>query len=235
MTTFSQLVDLMVKEVRRPDMLAEVCTYLNQTIREVHFEPVKNNIIFFTENLLENLVTATVDSGQSWDIPYPNQFQAMKAVRFDSQWDRGTQAPLYARLVQPGRIMNSIPHWYYRAGGTFFFSGYGKTGSTISLAYYEFQKRLKYYADGARPATWDDDSGWAYADAFDVDDATRLAARQFVGNWLLDRWEDVISEGLRAKVYKRMSDTDRARTCYSSYTSLREGLYTAEMEPGGGG
>jgi hypothetical protein len=232
-TTFSQLVDLMVKEVRRPDMLAEVCTYLNQTIREVHFEPLKNNIIFFTENLMEAVVTATTNVGTSWDIPYPNQFQAMKTVRFDSQWDGLRQ--VYPKMVVPGRIMASLRWYYYRAGGTFFFNGNGGIGSTISLAYYEFPKRLKYYADSARPATWDDDTGWTYDPSFDIDDAHRLAARQFCGNWLLDRWEDVISEGLRAKVYKRTSDTDRARTCYSSYTSLREGLYTSEMEPGGGG
>lgn len=49
------------------------------------------------------------------------------------------------------------------------------------------------------------------------------------------RWQEVIEEGLRAKIYKRVGDDQRARTSYSLYQSLRKGLVMAESvnNPGG--
>jgi hypothetical protein len=43
------------------------------------------------------------------------------------------------------------------------------------------------------------------------------------------RWSDVLREGLRAKVYKRISDQLRAQTSYSLYSQLRQGLFTSEV------
>jgi hypothetical protein len=48
------------------------------------------------------------------------------------------------------------------------------------------------------------------------------------------RWSDVISEGVRAKLFKRVSDTERARNCYSLYGQLRQGLMTSEVADVGG-
>src|SRR3546814_5049537 len=47
-------------------------------------------------------------------------------------------------------------------------------------------------------------------------------------NWILSRHEDVVAEGARAKVYKRLSYTERARTSYSMYMSLRGGFWRSE-------
>ncbi len=48
------------------------------------------------------------------------------------------------------------------------------------------------------------------------------------------RWSMVVEEGLRAKIYKRISDTERARTAYSLYAQQRQGLITSERADNGG-
>lgn len=227
MTTFSQLVDELVLETRRPDMRTEICTYLNQTIRELHFEPTKGNTIFYRENLTEESVIATVADGQGWAQPDPAIWQTMAAVRYDSVFDLGK--PVYPPFLTPSRGLSGKRFFYYQAGDSFYFSGYGGVGASIALAYFQYPKRLKYYASGARPAEFDDDSGWTYAPAFDGSDDLHASAQRFTTNWLLMRWKEVIAEGLRAKVYKRLSDDSRARTCYSLYSTLRQGLYTSEV------
>ena len=227
MTTFSQLVDKITIETRRPDMKAEVATYLNQTIRELHFEPDKGNIVFFDENRVEAQVTAISDSPLVWNIPNPQTFQAMLDVMYASVWDSGRHN-VHPPLLSPGRGLSGREYFYYRVGGSFVFKGFGGTNGIVNLCYYEFPRRLQYFASGARPCEWDDNAGWSYDPAFDVSDETRLAAQNFCTNWILNRWEDVVSEGLRAKIYKRLSDDNRARTCYSMYTQLRQGLVTSE-------
>ena len=86
MTTFSQLVDEVAFETKRPDLLAEIATYLNQTIREVHFEPSRGNVAFYSNNRREFQNVATTETGQIWDIPNPSAFQAIEAVRYPSHY-----------------------------------------------------------------------------------------------------------------------------------------------------
>src|SRR6478735_8331283 len=99
MTTFSQLVDEMIVETRRPDLKTEIATYLNQTIREVHFEPSRGNVVHYGENRKETQLTANVDSGYIWDIPNPSTFQGIEAVRFPSQMLGRAE---YAPEARPG-------------------------------------------------------------------------------------------------------------------------------------
>lgn len=232
MTTFSQLVDDMVRESRRPDLLADICDYLNQTIREVHFTADQNNAVLYAENLREDQLTANSDTGFLWNIPNPALFQRMLAVRYDSLHSR--EGYVYVKELSPGRGMNFAEQFFYRAGASFFFSGYGGLNSLISLAYYEYPRRLKYYAVADRPAVWDTElMDFVYVSAADVSDDTRLAARNLTSNWLLVRWRDVLVEGLKAKVYKRVSDDSRSRTSYSLYANLRNGLITSESVTGG--
>lgn len=232
MTTFSQLVDKMVAETKRPDMRAEVSTYLNQTLRELHFEPQRGNAVFYRDNYKEQRVEATLDEGFSWAIPRPQVFQAVNAARYDSVWVDGMQ--VWAREMRPGLAMAREPYAFYRVGGSFSFNNYGGVGATISLSWYEYVAALKYYVQGLRPASYDIESGWTYLEAYDVNDATRLAARELTSNWILLRWSTIIEEGLRAKVYKRVADEVRARTSYSLYSTLRQGLYTGETADVGG-
>ena len=233
MTTFSQLVDSVAIETRRPDLRADIATYLNQTIREAHFYPGNGAVVFYRENLKELMLVSAVESGFGWQVPDPALFQGMGVVRYDSIPYRD-DLTRYPPEKVPGRGMVGLDRYYYRAGGRWYFSGCGGIGSRVAIAYYEYPRRAKYYAVADRPATYDSDLGWVYSPIFDTTDELRLAARNFTSNWLLERWEDVIAEGVRAKVYKRLADTERARTCFSQYTTLRMGLCTSESSQLGG-
>ena len=228
MTTFSQLVDKITLETRRPDLRADVATYVNQTLRELHFEPTRGNVIMFRDNLFEDILYADTEQGFAWDIPAPGLFQAIAGVRYDSAVDQDGN-PCWAQQVDsPSRVMNTIRHWFYRVGGRVFFKGYGGLNALISLSWYQYVPSLKYYESAVRPATLDELGVATYLPAYDVDAATRLNALDLTTNWLLRRWDTVIEEGVRAKIYKRITDTERARTCYSMYQTLRQGLFTAE-------
>jgi hypothetical protein len=237
MTTFSQMVDDLVAETRRKDLKADIATYLNQTIREAHSYPsigqTPSATIFYAENLREELLESDLDVNFGWAIPDPTTFQGIGLVRYDSIQVRD-DISRYPSEKTPSRGLIGSERFYYRAGGNFYFAGYGGVGAKISLAYYAFCRRLKYYAVDARPGEYDSDMGWTYAPEFDTTPELRLAAQAFTTNWMLMRWNDVISEGVRAKIYKRLSDTDRARTSFSQYTTLRMGLVTAESAQLGG-
>jgi hypothetical protein len=226
MTTFSQLVDDVIRETRRPDMVREAADYLNQTIREAHTHPQNNAMLTYDENLVEVLLTANVDSGFGWDIPNPATFQAMQAVHYRTR-------DVWPDSVTPSRGLRDRRDYYYRAGRHFSFSDYGGINAQIALAYYEFPSVLAYYLPGQRPCEWTPEGGFTYATPFDTPQL-RPAAEAYCTNWLLLRWGVVLKEGLRAKIYKRLGDDTRARTCYSLYQSLRTGLATSESGDLGG-
>lgn len=233
MTTASQLVDDVVRETRRPDMLSDILDYLNQTIRELHFTPDNGNAIKYDENFRELLLTVNAETGFSWTVPNPALFQEMGAVKYPSVYSR--DGDVYARKMTPGRALNRVDYYYYRIGSTFVFSGYGGTNAQIALAYYEYPRSLRYYASADRPAVWDVEAmDFTYKDSFNTSDELRLDARNFTSNWLLIRWRDVVVEGVKAKVYKRLADDTRARTSYSLYGQLRNGIFTSEISVGGG-
>jgi hypothetical protein len=227
MTTFSQLVDELVTEIRRPDMRVEIATYLNQTIREMHFDPTSGAAAQFKDNLLEDQAVATVENGYVWDLPNPALFQQIAAVRFDSIFVND-ESSVYIRERTPGPGLSGQCRFWYRTGPGITFHGYGGVGGIITIAWFEFPRALKYYPAANRPASWDIDLGWSYDPAFDTTDELRASARFFTTNWMLERWSVIVAEGLRAKVYKRISDTERARTAFSAYTTLRKGVYTSE-------
>lgn len=233
MTTFSQLVDTIVAETRRPDMLADFVSYLNQTIREVHFEPAGNSAVFFEENYREDQVRITTHGEvASWDIPNPARFQGIAAIRYDNvTWNREV---VYAKKLKPGIRMDSEPFVYQRVKGQVMLKGAGGYNAVVTLAYYEFPPALKYYPVTIRPASYDVVDGWTYHDSIEDSEEAREVAQDAVTNWLIMRWATVLEEGLRAKVYKRLSDETRQRTSYSLYTQLRQGLYTTEVADLGG-
>lgn len=233
MTTFSQLVDELVSETKRPDLRAEIATYLNQTIREVHFEPSRGNVVFYGENRREEQVVASLETGEIWDIPNPALFQAMETVRFAS-WGLGRTE--YAEEATPGPMLAAKPFFWYRSGPSIVFGGtqgYGGVGGIIQLSYFEYPRSLKYKLPAVREAEYDVESGWTYntVDTVDYGSTAELqaTAQLLTSNWLLMRWADVLREGLRAKVFKRLSDDVRQRTSYSLFQQLRQGLYTSEV------
>lgn len=227
MTTFSQLVDTIVSESRRPDMVAEIATYINQTIRELHFDQESNKILFFNDNFREDQLTAGSESGFSWTIPNPAVFQKLKVVAYATRVDYEGK-PLYPQRTTPGRHLNKLSAYYYQAGEKFFFNDYGGLNAKINLGWFEFPRRLVYQVDG-RLVTWDEvEQVFDYDPSLTTDELKEAALAQ-VTNWILTRHEDVVAEGARAKVYKRVSDTERARTSYSMYMSLRGGFWSNEV------
>lgn len=230
MTTFSELVDQITGEVRRPDLRADIAQYVNQTIRELHVDPESGNVVTYDENFTEEQITATVETGQTWSAPIPGRFQKMGVVQYASVFVDGYNP--FARFVKPGPITNKLDHFYYRSGSTFIFGGlcgYGGVGGIINLGYYQYPASCKYYPSETRLAEHDSDTDeWEYADSITTEEQ-RTAARELSSNWLLQRWHDVIREGARAKTYKRVADTERARTSYSMYETLRKSVYSAEV------
>jgi hypothetical protein len=228
MSTFSQIVDKIILETKRPDMKSDIISYLNQTMRELHTEPTRGNAAHYETNLKEDVLLSDSDSNFYWEIPKPQVFQGIRSVRYDSLLDRhGNQ--VWAEPIQPSRAMNGVDYFFYRSGSRFYFRGYGGLQKLISMAWYEFTPSLDYYAKALRPAEWSNSTGWTYLTAYDTDETTRAVARALVGNWILDRWDTVVEEGLRAKVYKRASDDSRARTCYSLFKQMHQNLYTSEI------
>lgn len=227
MFTLSQLVDDLAAECSRPDMLSDLARFVNQTIREVHISPDRKAAVLFKSNFQELQLQATSETGFTWDVPNPATFQVMAGVQFPETYDFGGNA-VWAKEVTPGPHLRQKDYYYYRVGDTFAFSGYGGLDRYINLGYYEFPKSLKYYPDDAtRPAEYDPEDGWTYP-AGAATDEDKATARLNSTNWLILRWSDVVSEGVRAKLYKRLADTERARTSYSMYESLRQGLWTSE-------
>lgn len=227
MFTFSQMVDEIVSEVKRPDLASEVARYLNQTIRECHFTTDRQAAVFFQNNFYETLLTSTANSGYSWTLPNPKTFQKIAGVKYVDQFTQGGDE-LWAVETTPGRHLANRTNYFYQVGNSFVFSGYGAVGSRIAIGYYAFPPSLKYHPQASRPAEYDPETGWTYHQSIVTPEDQELA--QLVStNWLLMRWSTVVSEGLRAKIYKRISDTERARNCYSLYGQLRQGLITSEV------
>lgn len=232
MTTFSQLVDEAVAESKRPDLLTEIAAYLNQTIREVHMRPDLNVPLTYRENFKEAQVTAVSASSESWDIPNPATFQRFAGIRYPGLYGRDGKQ-LWASEKTPGPGLDPDAPYYYRIGSSIVFANYGGVGSKIDLGWYEFPGRLKYFSLATRPAQYDDTIGWTYAPAVTTPEG-QAAARLATANWVLLRWHDVLAEGLRAKIYKRVSDEVRQRTSYSMYQQLRQGLWVSETVELGG-
>lgn len=226
MTTFSQLIDSIVAETNRRDLLTTLVSYLQQTIRECHLDPERNTALFLWPNYAEAQVTADSELAFAWQIPDTTRFQGMQAVRYDSVYEDGDVQ--FALPLVPGRVGSQQRYAYQKVGDRVIFKGYGGINRVISIAYFQFPKALRYYAAAERPATYDIVDGYSYAETVDDTDEAREAARLLVTNWLLERWSMVLEEGLRAKVYKRLADTERARTCYSLYMQLRLGLQNSE-------
>jgi hypothetical protein len=227
MTTFSQLVDRIAKEIVRPDMVEMLPAYLNQTIREIHLNAQTSMPVFYADNRIETQLTITsVDSETGafvWAVPKPALLQRVEAVFYN-------RAHRYARESNPktsmlrNQVLVNDKYSWYRVAQQLVFAGAGDSGDKISVSYFEYPRSLPYYAQAARPAYWDEiqqqymiAAGQSPIDALDK-----------TTNWILERHEELLAEGLRAKAYKRMADETRSRTSYSQYETMRLGVQNTE-------
>lgn len=226
MTTLSQIVNEIVSEILRPDMIPQLTTFVNLTIRELHTDPKSGLAIGFAENLTEVQLTASQDTGYVYEIPNPELLQFVEAVWFR----RGGRL---AELRKPSTInqyMASavLPAAYYRTGPAIAFAGYGGTGGIIDVALSYYPRGLKYYPSGA-PAVWNEDTeSWNYAPAYDSTPELQAQARRLCTNWIMARHKELVKQGAIAKFYARAKDTDRARLAYSLYEQIRPGFVSAE-------
>ncbi len=227
MTTFSQLVDSIVEDTRRPDLRTTIAGYVNQTIRELHIGP-NGAVQRYQDNLVEIELDADEETGFQYELPNPARFQQVEAVYY-------TNLGVYADLRNPGSAFafQERPFgkcYWYRSGNYLIFNEYGGLDAEIKLAYFQYPSRLKYYAatGDVRPATWDDEAGWTYHADYDVNATTRAEARALVSTWLTERWEDLVSQTARAKVWARLNDEGRSKVAYSNAESFKAGMIAAE-------
>lgn len=221
MTTFSQIVDDLIAETRRPDMKRDIAAYVNQTIRDVHFGAQHKNLLKFNDNLTEVRLLSAVDDAFIWPIVQPQRFAKVEAVFYPTM-----DAFASERRPSAMHTMMDNPAIWYRSGQNLVFSGFGGNGSEVLLAYFEYPRKLVYYPTAQRPCQWDvETQAFTYADSYLSDPAL---AEELSTNWLLLRWENVILEGGRAKIYKKLGDESKMRPAFSAWESGRSDLAAAE-------
>ena len=226
MTTQSQLVDEMVAETLRPDMLMTISSFANQVIRELHQEPQSNAAIGFSDNLNEAQLVASAEEGFLWQLPRPHLFQRMALVWYDRFGKQVSQRT--PQTMNPSINPIVSDRFYYRTGTSFAFSGYGGQNAGIKLAWYEYPRKLEYKAGGARLVKWDNDLQEFWFDPTLDTVEKREAALSQCSNWIMQRHEELVKQGLRTKIYARLGQYDRARLAYSQYEKLRPGMVSAE-------
>lgn len=226
MTTFSQLVDAMVAETRRRDLKIEIEAYVNQTIRDCHFNEDNRSLVLFGENRREAITYADADESHVWPIEKPQLFAQLEVIHCpDVELDAVLRNP--AQMNTRDNI-NGNP-LYYRTGPTIAISGFGQTDSPIHISWFAYPRRLTYYAEGLRPMTWNPATEVkSYHADYAATAQLRETADELTTNWLLTRWEDLIREGVRAKLYKKLNDSERMRSAYSAFESNRRAMVAAE-------
>lgn len=233
MTTFSQVIDTCSAEMARPDYLNFLPSWLNQVVRECHLNPnsAERIPVGFARNLIEAAIVTNTDTGFVWDFPRPQRFQFMDAVLYA---DIGKYAD--ERKLSRARIVADAPgqtRYWYRSGNGLVFSGYPGIGATINVGYYEYPRRLIYYAQADRPCDWDEeDEAYVYhtvgATNYDLNDTTRASARDLCTNWIFETWPDIPLQGLRVKVSGRQGDSEKNRIGYAAWQQLLPGFIASE-------
>lgn len=224
MTTFSQMVDTLVAESRRRDLQADIVTYLNQTIRDVHFGQQNKNLVKYNDNLVEAIAFASSETSNVWPIPAPQRFATVAGIFFP--WADSAATERKPSMVHT--LDDSACIWY-RSGPNLVFSGYGGIDAPIWIAYFEYPRQLVYYKTALRPAVWsDEEQSYSYLAAYSATPELQEQAKLLSTNWLLERWEHAILEGGRAKLYKKLKDDMAMRSAYSAFESARLSIAAAE-------
>lgn len=223
MTTFSQMVDDLVAESLRPDLQTTIVSYLNQTIRDVHFNQQNKSLIKYNDNLNEAITYGIGEQSTVWPIPSPQTFASTEAIYYPD-----VDSLAVERKPSMIHTLGTEPSTWYRSGQNLVFDGYGGIDAPIWIAYLSYPRQLVYYKKD-RPCVWSDaDQAYTYAPAYDGTPELQEAARGLATNWLLERWQHVILEGGRAKLYKRLEKELGMRAAYSSFESARMSLIAAE-------
>lgn len=231
MTTVSQLVDRVAREVVRPDALTLLPGYLNQTIRELHTHAQSNMPVFYDDNRQEDRIQVSVVDDLTgafvWTMPRPTLLQNIESVYYES-------IGKYARKGNPKTSMQrsifniDSAYFWYRVGNSIAFAKTGGVGAFIRVSWHEYPRAVAYQSFKDSNRIEFKESLGRYV-LVNQDDATPTAEQlATVTNWVIQRHEEMLAEGMRAKMYKRMGDDGRARTHYSQYETSRLGVQNNE-------
>lgn len=222
MTTYSQLVDDIVKELVRPDMKVAVASYTNQTIRELHFKPNQNSPIQYDANREEDVLAIDTDTSWSWPLPSATRLQSIESVYLD---DLGIYVPERNPRIALRPSYEPFAEVYrYRSGPVLVLSGVS-AGWTGKVSYFMFVRSLGYLPVANRVIVYNAATDTYVLVAGGTPTQEQLDTET---NWMLQRWPETVKEGVRAKVWKRIGDVDRSRLAYSSFESSRESVWNSE-------
>lgn len=231
---FSEIVDSVVSRSGRKDRLLDIVDYVNGTIRECQAKG-----LFYKDGYEDEIPVALVDP-LIWTPSYA--IRHLRTVKYSDL--------SYPRLRQPGKVQQCQEQYYYAAGNYYVFVGSSGSSWTdptlpgyVYVYSYLWQPRLKYYAVGLRPATYDDEAQvWTYYNLIGVagvsptlqQDWTQAAnqpqALLYVTNWLLTDHREMIKEGTLAKLFKSVGDNARANLAYQLYIELRRDFVATELQ-----
>jgi len=223
MTTFSQLVDDMILELVRPDLRGQMASWVNQTIREMHFKPGQNQPVAFHANRYERSDAVDSDNGWIWQLPSATRFQKLETLY---SVVRGLYIPSKSPSISKDY---STEPWsdlyYYRSGPVISVAGVG-SGDTLLSTFFMFPQNHAYKLPADRVVKYDvDTDSYVLIAGGGVPSETQM---EIETDWILQRWTEVVKEGIRAKAWKRIGDGDRARMAFSAYENLRAGVWLSE-------
>jgi hypothetical protein len=190
---FSELVDRAVHIAGRPDCLADITYFANETMRDISKRDD------WPDDLIEE--EAAVPPGQ----PHLEWKPTVGRARFRREEYIVDGCGCEPTAVNPSRRMQKLTRLYYRSGDAFIFKG---CCSPIKIAYYAYQPWLQYFPANARPAEFSTETN-SFGTATD-------AAVDMVSNWLLERHNNVILQGTLAKFFSSKQDP-RQQVHYSAY------------------
>lgn len=222
MRTFSQIIDEMIDELKRPDMRATLVSYLNTTVRELHKRSSGGIAVHYGENRVETTYEIT-ETPIVWEIPSPQQFQDLETIYVPT---RG----VYLTKSKPGVALRPSDNpldrfYYYRTGPAFALAGL-EVGESVNISYFAYPPRLEYAAVADR-VCWYDPSVESYVVA-DSWAGTDAEAKAKVTNWLLERYGDELREGVRVKIYRRLNNPEQASQSHLTFEAAKMAIQLAE-------
>lgn len=223
MTTFSALVDSIVNERKRPDMIVPIASYVNATVRELHTRSNTGDPIRYDNNRVETELTLAGTAPFMWAIPNITRFAQIEAVYNDTQgWYLPEKTP---SRNHAGKAFEPWENRYwYRSGTDIIFSGV-QEGDNIKLSYHTYLRSLAYKSVADRIVIFNmENETYLRAD----DSAPTEDELNAETHWALQRWASVIAEGTRSKLFRNLGDVERARFSYSAYEQARTAMLMAE-------
>jgi hypothetical protein len=202
---FSELIDRAVDIAGRPDRLASIVYFANETIWDLSKRED------WAYDLVEEYIEAPATGLSS--IVWEPEVTFARFRRMEYVVDNcGCEPP----LVRPSRRIEQLDRFYYQSGSSFAFKG---CCFPIKVSYYAYPKRLAHYPAGQRPAVFD------YAsNTFNTADPALL---DLVTNWILQRHNMVVLHGTLAKHFASIQDPRQGVT-YSQYEQGFQNIIRAE-------